>query len=190
MNRRQVLIGGGSLAAAGVTATILGVRQMGSSSDYNDAARAMRSQQSAQPGTLDLIRYATLAPNGHNTQPWRFALGPRQISIRPDFSRRTPVVDPDDHHIFVSLGCAAETLAIAAAGRGYAGELSFDEADAGSINFAYRDSPPRDSALFDAVPHRQSTRADYDGQAPSAADLKSLAGAAAVPGVDMVLITN
>jgi hypothetical protein len=27
--------------------------------------------------------------------------------ILPDLSRRCPAVDPDDHHLFVSLGCAA-----------------------------------------------------------------------------------
>ncbi|MGH1559991.1 hypothetical protein ACRAWD_24530 [Caulobacter segnis] len=37
--------------------------------------------------------------------------GPRAIEILPDLSRRTPVVDPDDHHLFVSLGCALETPA-------------------------------------------------------------------------------
>ena len=39
-----------------------------------------------------------------------------------DFSRRTPVVDPDDHHLFVSLGCATETLLQAGLGYGWAGE--------------------------------------------------------------------
>lgn len=190
MNRRQILIGVGSLAALGAGAVHVGARQMGSSSDYNDAARAMRSLLSAQPKARDLIRYATLAPNGHNTQPWRFALAPRQITIQPDFSRRTPVVDPDDHHIFASLGCAAETLALAAAARGRPGELSFDDANGGSINFAYRDAAPAGSALFDAIPQRQSTRADYDGRAASPADLATLAAAAAIPGVDMVLVTD
>ena len=163
---------------------------MGSSSDYNDAAKAMRSLLSAQPETQDLIRYATLAPNGHNTQPWLFSLAPDHIIVRPDFSRRTPVVDPDDHHLFVSLGCAAENLAIASAARGHSGELSFDDANDASINFAYRDAAPAGSVLFDAIPLRQSTRADYDGREVSSADLKTLAAAAAIPGIDMVLITD
>ena len=190
INRRQILIGGGSLAALGGAAAYVGSRQMGSSSEYDDAARAMRLQLSAQPETQDLIRYATLAPNGHNTQPWRFALAPRHIVIRPDFSRRTPVVDPEDHHVFVSLGCAAENLALAADARGRPGELSFDAANDGSVNFAYVDGLPVASVLFDAIPRRQSTRADYDGRPVSAADLKTLATAAAIPGIDMVLITD
>ncbi|MBS9402255.1 hypothetical protein KG088_01260 [Halomonas sp. TRM85114] len=51
-----------------------------------------------------LIRYATLTPSGHNTQCWRFRVEEGAISILPDLTRRTPVVDPDDHHLHVSLG--------------------------------------------------------------------------------------
>lgn len=190
MNRRQILIGGGSLAALGAGTAYLGAKRMGSSSAYADATKAMRSLLSALPETRDLIRYATLAPNGHNTQPWRFKLDSQQIAIRPDFSRRTPVVDPDDHHIFVSLGCAAENLALAAAARGHPGELSFDDAGDGSIGFAYGDATPAGSVLFDAIPARQSTRGEYDGRAVSTADLKTLADAAAIEGVDLAIITD
>jgi hypothetical protein len=58
----------------------------------------------------ELVRYATLAASSHNTQPWKFAPRERSISIVPDLARRTPVVDPDDHHLYVSLGCAAENM--------------------------------------------------------------------------------
>jgi hypothetical protein len=190
LNRRQLLMGGGSLAALGAGAAYFSARQLGSSSEYNDAARTMRSNLAALPTIQDMIRYATLAPNGHNTQPWQFAFAPRQIVIRPDFFRRTPVVDPDDHHEFVSLGCAAENLALAAAARGYPGAFSFEAANEGALNFAYVDGPANGSVLFEAIPRRQSTRADYDGRAVSNADLKVLSAAAAISGVDMVLITD
>ena len=61
----------------------------------------------------------------------RIALAPhlaRGIDVLPDLSRRTPVVDPDDHHLFVSLGCAAENLALAAMARGCRGDPMFDDA--------------------------------------------------------------
>ena len=62
----------------------------------------------------ELVRYATLAPSSHNTQCWKFAVEGKGITILPDLSRRCPVVDPDDHHLYVSLGCAAENLVLAA----------------------------------------------------------------------------
>lgn len=74
----------------------------------------------------ELVRYATLAASSHNTQCWKFRAEERAISILPDLSRRCPAVDPDDHHLFVSLGCAAENLLQAALANGLKGEASFD----------------------------------------------------------------
>jgi len=184
-----MLIGGGSVAVVAAGAAAVGIRQTGSSSHYDAAEQAIRAALPAHPADRDLIRYATLAPNSHNTQAWRFAAAPGLITIHPDFKRRTPVVDPDDHHLFVSLGCAAENLAVAGAARGMAGELVFDQPTT-SIGFAHRPAAPRPSPLFDAIPHRQSTRADYDGRAVSPADLAALQAAAAIPGVDTIIVTD
>ncbi|MEO8133510.1 MAG: hypothetical protein ABI831_06015 [Betaproteobacteria bacterium] len=63
---------------------------------------------------LDLVRQAILAPSSHNTQCWRFQIAEKSISIAPDLKRRCPAVDPDDHHLFVSLGCATENMVHAA----------------------------------------------------------------------------
>jgi len=190
MRRRDILVGSGAVVLAGVGATWLGARQMGSMDAYVAAVAATRSALSAQPDLRDIVRYATLAASGHNTQPWRFRLGEGRVDILPEMALRTPVVDPDDHHLFVSLGCAAENLALAAAARGLPGEVGFDPAGDGSAMFRFGKGPSQASTLFDAIPARQSTRADYDGRPVSAADLRTLAAAAAVPGVDLVLITD
>ncbi len=182
-----MLIGGGTLALAGLGATYFG---MGSMEAYDDAVAATRAALSRTPEMSDFIRYATLAASGHNTQPWRFRPGASRIDILPDLSRRTPVVDPDDHHLFVSLGCAAENLALAAAARGRPGSLRFEPANDGSVEFAFGGGPDTGSTLFDAIPKRQSTRTDYDGRPVSASDMQALAAAAAVPGVDLVMITD
>lgn len=190
MNRRQIVIGGATLATLGAGATWLGVARMGSASDYAATMKTLRAPLTEQPEASELIRYATLAPNGHNTQPWHFTVAPGLITIQPDFTRRTPVVDPDDHHLFVSLGCAAENLALASAARGHGGEPIFNAADGGSIAFAHHPSARRTSPLFDAIPVRQSTRAEYDGRAVSATDLNALTTAATYPGVDLFMTTE
>lgn len=141
------------------------------------------------PKMRDLVRYATLAPNGHNAQPWLFRTSENRIDMLPDFARRTPVVDPDDHHMFVSLGCAAENLALASAARGRPGTSAFNSAN-GSIAFKFGAGRPVEQELFDAIPRRQSTRAEFDGRPVSGADLQMLATAAAVPGVDCILFTD
>ncbi len=38
----------------------------------------------------------------------RFHIAETAITITPDFTRRCPAVDPDDHHLFVSLGLRPE----------------------------------------------------------------------------------
>lgn len=100
------------------------------------------------------------------------------------------MVDPDDHHVFVSLGCAVENLALASAALGQPGVVTFDPKGNGAVLFDFETGPASRSALFDAIPLRQSTRADFDGRSVSASDLTLLANAAAVPGVDLVLLTD
>ena len=178
------------MALAGLGASLYGMRSMGSMGDYNAAVAASRAALRQQPVVGDLIRFATLAPSGHNTQPWRFKPGLNEIDIQPDFTRRTPVVDPDDHHLFVGLGCAAETLAIAAAARSKPGDITFEPGNGGSVRFAFSAAQRPELDLFDAIAKRQSTRSIYSGKAVGADDLRTLARAAAVPGVDLVLITD
>lgn len=189
MNRR-FLLAGGAVALAGAGAAWRGIRDMGSMRDYEAAVAATRSFLPARPELAELVRYATLAPNGHNAQPWKFRLTDGRIDVLPDPTRRTPVVDPDDHHLFVSLGSAAENLSLAGAARGRPGELAFDPAGGGSIAFVHGTGESRETDLFTAIRMRQSTRADYDGRSVSAGDLRALAEAAGTPGVDLVLITD
>jgi nitroreductase len=190
MNRRQLLAGGGALAFAGAGVAAFGLLSTGSMTDYAAAAAELRRQLSENPGIEEFVRYATLAANGHNTQPWRFRLETGRIMIRPDFARRTPVVDPDDHHLFASIGCAAENLSLASAARGRPGEVWFNPAGDGSLIFELGSGPLESSPLFEAISKRQSTRAVYDGRPVVSADLKALAAAARVPGVDVILVTD
>ncbi len=137
MNRRTIVLGSGAALIAGGGALAFSFKQMGSAKDYAAAMGPARAELGRSPDLKDIVRYATLAANGHNTQPWRFRLFDRAIHILPDFTRRTPAVDPDDHHLYASLGCAAENLALAAGARGRPGELRFDPANGGTIMFDF-----------------------------------------------------
>ena len=190
MQRRAVLIGGGAVVLVGGAAALLQTRSMGSMGDYSSSIAATRAPWSKSEGVAGLVRYATLAANGHNAQPWRFRLDANGVRILPDLARRTPAADPDDHHLFVSLGCAAENLALAAAASAQPGELAFVAEDEGSIQFTFGGGALAEPALFGAIPLRQSTRSEYDGRSVSTDDLRSLAAAAAVEGVELVLITE
>lgn len=161
------------------------------SRSYEDAVTATwRLIEPGGPGfpARALVHAATLAANSHNTQPWRFAVEGQAIRIQPDFTRRTPVVDPDDHHLFASLGCAAETLLQAAPHYGWRGQIeSFDRS--GGVRLALERTARPDGGLAPAIPRRASTRGDYDGRPAPVAVLQALRRAG--PGtVDTVLITD
>ncbi len=131
---------------------------------------------------------STLAANGHNTQPWKFRLDEARIKILPDLSRRTEVVDPDDHHLYVSLGCAAENLAIAAGAHGRPADVTVESGPEPQIDIALSDGPPRDDTLYRAIPLRQSTRSAFDGRPVSRDDIDLLTAAARRDGISVLIL--
>jgi hypothetical protein len=70
------------------------------------------------------------------------------------------------------------------------GELRVVPDGDGGVVFDYVEGQPAESPLFHAIPKRQSTRAEFDRSAVSSVDLDALAKAAAIPGVDVVFITD
>lgn len=138
----------------------------------------------------ELVRCATLAPSSHNTQCWKFRVEQSAISILPDLSRRCPAVDPDDHHLFASLGCATENLIQAALANGLKGEARFDATTAGGISVALEPTKAVVSPLFQAMPERQCTRAEFDGKPLSSDELRVLEQAGMGEGVRVLLLTE
>lgn len=138
----------------------------------------------------EMVRYGTLAPSGHNTQCWKFQIHNRSITILPDLSRRTPIVDPDDHHLYTSLGCAAENLAQAAKAFGFMAHAEFCAESVGSIEVALEPSKTEESPLFKAIPYRQCTRTDFDGVSLSSQELQLLESAGTGNGVAVILLTE
>ena len=187
MNRRALLVAGGTVIALSAGGVAAAVSRTDAMHDYDSAVLRNRQALVANSAASDLVRYATLAPSGHNTQPWRFRLHDGGIDIVPEFTRRPPVVDPDDHHLFIGLGAAAENLALAAAASGTPGDWRFDPSGA---TIALRYAPGRigEPALFRAIPRRRSSRTVYDGKRISRSDQAALIAAAKMPGVDIVLL--
>ena len=163
--------------------------------EYQEAVRQTwrhgeRVPRDAPAALLELVRYATLAPSSHNSQCWKFRLGERSVSILPDYRRRCPAVDPDDHHLFVSLGCATENLALAAAAMGFRGDAVFAAGSRESIDVSLVGDAERRSLLFEAIPRRQSTRAEYDAKPLSNDELRLLETAGSGNGVRVHLLTD
>ena len=189
ISRRQVVLGGAAAVALPTLAAC------GSNANYEEAARLTwrhsSPQTSDRAATLrELVRYATLAPSSHNTQCWKFRIEAGAIHIVPDFSRRCRAVDPDDHHLFVSLGCATENLVLAALANGLRAEASVGANGADGITLNLEPTTAIASPLFQAIIDRQSTRGDYDGKPLTADEFRLLRKAGSGSGVRVMLMTD
>ncbi len=148
-----------------------------------DVNKKMKNNDHTDNGnSLDLIRYATLAANGHNTQPWRFDLDGTRIQIHPDMTRRLPVVDAQDRELWISLGCALENMLIAARETGFSASVIYPDEN-NYIEVELTEGSPAHSELFDAIPERQNSRSLYDGLALPEKDLTRLQGMPLEPGI-------
>lgn len=193
--RRGLLIAaaaGGAAVVAGGAGTL--VANSKGHSGYNETVSSTwrHSDNTDLPfasAQRELVRYATLAANSHNTQPWRFQLDDHSILVLPDPRRLLPAVDPDDHHLFASLGAAVENIVEAAHAFGLQAVPAYDPGPRG-IRVALNPGPQERTDLFEAIPHRQSTRAVYDGRAVPPEHLRLLETAGNGEGVRMLLFTK
>lgn len=186
MTRRSVV------AATG--ASVLAASLLGGCSrepDYETVARAVRATHppADDPDLAFLVQHAVLAANSHNTQPWRFSRDVDTVRVLPDLSRRTPVVDGDDHHLFASLGCAAENLALAAGASGRAPAVEFDATGEGHVAIDMSAGGGHEDPLFAAIAARQCTRSDFDGRTVPPQHLEALVEASRIDGCEVILIT-
>ena len=185
IDRRHILS-----AALGISAAAVANRPSpaaAASTTYDDAARQSRAPLQMVPRNRELVRFATLAANSHNTQPWTFTARSDAIVIAPDFGRRCPAVDPDDHHLFVSLGCAAENLVLAASALGLRAN---PRVEGDEIVIEVETTTPARSPLAEAITVRQSTRANFDGKPVAPDTMRLLENACREPGVSAITITE
>jgi len=213
MTRRPLILGAAACAAA-----LPGLSACSGSTAVQDAALALRrstalanndassgagnvaSNDASKDASKDtrimqeLVRSATLAPSSHNTQCWQFHIAQASIAITPDLARRCPAVDPDDHHLFVSLGCATENLVQAALAHGLHAEPLFNAepngASGGRIVIGLETTKSSASSLYPAIAERHCTLGDYDSQPLTSAELQMLDQAGTGDGVSVRLLTT
>lgn len=112
------------------------------------------------------LRYAILAPSGHNTQPWLFRVRGDAVEVFADRRRALPVVDPGDRELTISCGAATETLRVALHYFGLESAVDAlpDESDADLLARVRLtgSAARRDEGLFQAIPLRRTVRQRYE----------------------------
>lgn len=183
LSRRSVLLAGGTVALATEGGYML---TRGPDHDAATAALWVRRDPATFGG---LVHYATLAANSHNAQGWRLRPIAEGVTTLPDMSRALPVADADHHHLYASLGCAAENLVLAAGSAGRSAALDFVPEGEGRVEIAVAEGGGADP-LFAAILDRQCTRSYYDGRMVPPTDLAALEAAAGVAGAEVMLVTD
>jgi hypothetical protein len=118
MNRRKFIgIAGGTVVGIGATGYLLSDKSNLSRVDLKTADIA---KQNLLPDEKEILFLASLAPSGHNTQPWFIEyLEPYHWIIGNDKSKWLPAVDPTQRETMLSIGTCLQNLEYAANAFGY-----------------------------------------------------------------------
>lgn len=119
MNRRKfIAVAGGTIMAAGATSYLLSDK---SNLLREDIKTADNTNEILKPDEKQILFLASLAPSGHNTQPWFVQyLAPFNWMIGSDKSKWLPAVDPAQRETILSIGAFMQNLEYAAGSFGYA----------------------------------------------------------------------
>jgi hypothetical protein len=118
MNKRKFIgIAGGTIIAAGITAYLLSDKSNLSRADLEPTTD---NNKTLKPDEKEILFLASLAPSGHNTQPWfvRY-IAPYHWIIGNDQSKWLPAVDPNQRETILSIGAFIQNLEYAAGSFGY-----------------------------------------------------------------------
>ena len=122
---------------------------------------------------IQIASYASKAPSGHNTQPWKFHITDGTITVLPNLEVALPVVDRSNRELFISLGCAVENLCIAASYFGYTTHIIECSIEAIILELTKNDLTIKDP-LFHQIEKRQTNRNIYNGNKISDGILQQL----------------
>ena len=117
-----------------------------------------------------LLRYAILAPSGHNTQPWTFHIVENGVEVFADYSRRLPIADHHDRQLLLSIGAAIGNFRVAAAHFGFDTTVTYERRALETVPLATIRTcetcgpDPKLAALFPSIRQRHTNRAPYDGR--------------------------
>lgn len=163
MNRRKFIgIAGGAALAAGTTAYAL--------SDKSNLVRAdIKTDDDANiailPDEKEILWLASLAPSGHNTQPWFVQyVGPYHWIIGNDKSKWLPAVDPTQRETILSIGTFIQNLEYAAGSFGYACDwnlLAETNQDEKVIEVKLAKAGSKSDFEIEKIKNRRTIRSNY-----------------------------
>ncbi len=140
-----------------------------------------------------LTESASTAVSSHNTQPWLFRAGTRELNLWADRTRALPVNDPLDRELIMSCGAALLSLRVAAAanGLGIRTELLPKGADCDHLaRVVFADGPVEEelAALDPVLKQRRTFRQGFAEQPVAAEAMRDVEQAVAAEGAVLLAL--
>lgn len=115
LNRREFILGGLSAGLALGSASMISGCSGLKRADLPGKQATLRPMKALDNRAESILYHASLAPSGHNSQPWRVRIeGSDSWIIEADEMRRLPCVDPENRELLLSMGAFVENMALAA----------------------------------------------------------------------------
>ncbi|OGQ04833.1 MAG: hypothetical protein A2026_08810 [Deltaproteobacteria bacterium RBG_19FT_COMBO_46_12] len=124
---------------------------------------------------LEILYLASLAPSGHNTQPWIVKIvEPKHWVIGSDKKRWLTAVDPNNRELLLGIGAFIENLALAAGTFGYEVDVQLITKNPSDLDIADIRFKKGNTTEFplEKIKKRRTLRTDYLTQEIKTEDLK------------------
>lgn len=176
MNRRQFIgIAGGTMLAAGTTAYLLSDKRNLLRADVEPGDAGI---QTLKPDERQILFLASLAPSGHNTQPWFVQyLEPYHWIIGNDKSKWLPAVDPAQRETILSIGTFLQNLEYAAGSFGYVCQwtlLATTNQDERVMEVNLFKAESKTNLAIEMVKNRRTVRSEFLSEVLKKEDLEYL----------------
>ncbi len=109
-----------------------------------------------------IIRFGTLAPSTHNTQPWLVEVKNDEIKVTPDLEKQIIVADPTNRDLYISVGAFIKNILLTCEALGIKTSLKLGrDSSTISLDFPLKVSVLKPD-LLDAILKRQNFRGFFE----------------------------
>jgi Nitroreductase family len=179
MNRKKFVgIAGGATVTVGATSYLLSDRSNLSRADLKSADD---NNETLKPDEKEILFLASLAPSGHNTQPWFVQYLERyHWIIGNDKSKWLPAVDPTQRETMLSIGAFIQNLDYAAGSFGYACHwhlLAATNQDERVMSVKLMEEASKNAFDTAKIKNRRTVRSDFSNDVLKKEDVEYLVNA-------------
>lgn len=156
----------------------------------------MTTRRFPDHGTLRAaLSLAVRAPSVHNSQPWRWQVGPHSLQLWADPDRHLPHTDPDRRDLVMSCGAALNHCATALAALGWQPRIHRLPNPADPLHLAAIEVQPHqptalDISLAAAIPRRRTDRRLFSSWTVPYEDIALMSARAARAGVKLIRVED